>query len=160
MKLTIACDWCGKPICRCPSQIKPHNFCCRPCLAAFSNKSKNPEGYHTLKDFTKISKHMADLNHELNPERMTVATRKKLRQARLDSGSGLTYRKLYSRHEHRVVAESMLGRPLTPEEVVHHVDCDKRNNDPGNLMVLPSQAAHAALHKKLHDFFMMGGDAE
>lgn len=159
MKLQIACDWCGKMIIRQPSKIKKHNFCCRSCLAAFSNKSKNPEGYSALKDFTNISKHMTELNREMNPERMTVSTREKLRQARLDSGEGVSYRKLYGRHEHRAAAERMLGRPLTSEEVVHHVDGNKRNNAPDNLMVLPSQSAHAALHKRLHDFFMTGGDA-
>lgn len=159
MKLKIVCDWCGKLISRYPSQIKKLNFCCRSCLAAFSSKSKNPEGYSGLKDFTNISEHMTKLNLEKNPDRMTTSTREKLRQARLDSGDGISYKKLYGRHEHRVTAERMLGRPLTSEEVVHHVDGDKRNNAPDNLMVLPSQSAHAALHKKLYDFFMMGGDA-
>ncbi|MGI5965423.1 MAG: HNH endonuclease [Anaerotruncus rubiinfantis] len=160
MKSQITCDWCGKPISRSPSQIKRHNFCCRSCLASFSSKSKNPEGYSGLKDFTNISKHMTKLNLEMNPDRMSASTREKLRMTKLDSGKGVSYRKLYGRHEHRVAAEKMLGRHLTQEEVVHHVDGDKRNNTPDNLMVLPSQSAHAALHKKLHDFFMMGGDAQ
>lgn len=159
MKLQIDCDWCGEPIIRPPSQIKKHNFCCRACLAAFSNKSKNPRGYRALKDFTNISEHMTKLNLEMNVDRMTPSAREKLRRARLDSGKGVSYRKMYGRHEHRTAAEKMLGRPLTSEEVVHHVDGDKRNNAPENLLVLPSQSAHAALHKRLHDFFMMGGDA-
>ena len=56
------------------------------------------------------------------------------------------YRKIRGRHEHRIVAEQMLGRPLAPDEVVHHIDGDGLNNDPENLMVLPSQAEHARLH--------------
>jgi hypothetical protein len=36
-----------------------------------------------------------------------------------------------------------------PGEVVHHIDEDKTNCDPSNLMVFPSQAAHAAHHAKL-----------
>lgn len=54
------------------------------------------------------------------------------------------------RHEHRVVAERALGRPLLPGEVVHHEDLDIKNNRPSNLIVFPSQAAHAKHHKLDH----------
>ena len=37
---------------------------------------------------------------------------------------------------HRWVMEQILGRRLSSEEVVHHVDGDKLNNDPANV-VLP-----------------------
>lgn len=48
-------------------------------------------------------------------------------------------------YEHRVVAEDMLGRPLYDDEEVHHLDEDKLNNHPENLLVLPSSQ-----HMKLH----------
>lgn len=48
--------------------------------------------------------------------------------------------------EHRVVAAEMLGRPLDDEEVVHHLDHDKQNNDPANLYVFVSQSEHARHH--------------
>lgn len=89
---------------------------------------------------------MKTLNEELNPTRMTPETREKLRNCRLDSGEGRTYTKQYGRHEHRVVAEQILGRELRPGEVVHHIDGDKRNNAPENLKVFPSQAEHARFH--------------
>lgn len=56
-----------------------------------------------------------------------------------------TYRKRNSRHEHRVVAESMLGRPLLRGEIVHHIDGNKHNNAPENLQVM-TQADHLRLH--------------
>ena len=49
-------------------------------------------------------------------------------------------------HMHRLVAEQYLGRPLSPEEVVHHLDENKHNFDPGNLAVLPDQKFHAQVH--------------
>lgn len=51
--------------------------------------------------------------------------------------------------EHRLVMERKLGRPLTSEEVVHHIDHDPRNNDPDNLMVM-SHAEHCAHHNNRH----------
>lgn len=56
-----------------------------------------------------------------------------------------TYRKLNNRHEHRVVAERMLGRPLARNEIVHHIDGNKHNNTPENLQVM-TQADHLRLH--------------
>lgn len=79
---------------------------------------------------------------------MTVETRTKIREARLDSGEGVTYTKTYGRHTHRIVAEQILGRPLMKGEVVHHIDGNKRNNDPSNIMVFKNQAEHAKYHKE------------
>lgn len=50
--------------------------------------------------------------------------------------------------KHRWVAEQNLGRLLKPGEVVHHIDDDKSNNDPDNILVFPSQKAHAAFHAR------------
>lgn len=161
MKLQITCDWCGKTMERTPSHVKRHNFCSRRCLAAYSNKHKNPEGYATLKDYTNMAKHMTQLNLELNAHRMTPDVRAKLSKVRLNSGQQVSYRKVHGRHEHRVVAEQMLGRPLRSGEIVHHEDENKRNNAPDNLRVFASQKEHAQYHAKVNRFFFgKGGDAQ
>jgi uncharacterized protein (DUF1330 family) len=44
--------------------------------------------------------------------------------------------------EHRLVMENKLGRYLLPGEVCHHIDGDRENNAPENLMVFQTNAAH------------------
>ncbi len=39
-------------------------------------------------------------------------------------------------YEHKIVAEKMLGRKLTDKEVVHHLDENRSNNSPDNLLIL------------------------
>lgn len=48
---------------------------------------------------------------------------------------------------HRRVAETALGRPLTPADIVHHKDENKANNTPANLEV-QTRGAHTILHNK------------
>ena len=61
-------------------------------------------------------------------------------------GEGKSYPKLNGKHEHRVVMEQILGRPLSPWEIVHHKDGNILNNSPENLELLESQSVHASLH--------------
>ena len=100
---------------------------------------------------------MKTLNEELNPVRMTPETREKLRNSKLNTGKGVTYTKQYGRHEHRIIAEQILGRELKPGEIVHHIDGDKRNNDPGNIMVFSSQSEHIKWHLEHDPRFKTGG---
>ena len=46
---------------------------------------------------------------------------------------------------HRIVMESVVGRILSDHEVVHHVDGNKRNNTPSNL-VLMTPSEHTRHH--------------
>jgi hypothetical protein len=64
------------------------------------------------------------------------------------TGNGKSYIKQSGRHQHRIVAESMIGRPLLPGEVVHHRNGNKRDNSPENLEVLASQGEHVRRHRK------------
>lgn len=49
--------------------------------------------------------------------------------------------------EHRLVVEKYLGRFLNPFESVHHIDENKINNIPSNLIAFTSESAHQRFHK-------------
>mgnify|MGYP001566630107 CR=1 FL=1 len=57
---------------------------------------------------------------------------------------GLTHKLL-----HRQVVEKFLGRELTKNEIVHHVDENKKNNLLSNLIVFDSNSSHVKWHRRL-----------
>lgn len=141
-KIAISCSWCGNEIFRYPSAIGKHAFCSSDCRSKFLSKQHNPDGY--IKH-----QHLSEFNLKVNPSRMTMETRQKLRAFHLGKGEGKAYPKIYGQHAHRVTAEQVLGRPLEPGEVVHHKDGDKLNFSPDNLIVFSSQEEHAKHHLEI-----------
>jgi hypothetical protein len=59
-------------------------------------------------------------------------------------------------YEHRLIAESTLGRTLFPGEQIHHRDGDKTNNAPDNLEVIDIRA-HASKHSRRRDDLRIDG---
>ena len=62
-------------------------------------------------------------------------------------------------YEHRLVAEQMISRPLERDEVVHHIDGNRTNNSPENLVVMKRQE-HDKIKVKTKQYFHTGPDCE
>lgn len=79
----------------------------------------------------------------------TDASRRKMSKAKMKPGEGYTRGKFMQgqdrRYVHRIIAQEVLKRELRSSEVVHHMDCDKTNHHPTNLLVL-DRTSHSALH--------------
>ena len=86
---------------------------------------------------------ICDQKHNVELSRATAEQRGDTLRGR---GNKKTYTKRAGRHEHRIVAEEILGRPLRDGETVHHIDGNKKNNAKTNIQILSGQGEHARLH--------------
>ena len=137
----VKCGFCGRQFEKTGKRSR-QSFCAKSCYRAWLycfNKTENPT--NTAEFWTEERKQDA-------------RTRGQERK-----GKARGYKKYHQRHEHRVVAESIIGRPLKANEVVHHKDGNKGNNDPANLEVL-TRSEHARLHFLEYWRKRKGGDAE
>jgi len=126
------CDYCGIEFDK-KGKLRTRNFCCRKHLDLYNRQA------------------MSEFNQTENPlnstEGWTAERRAKWRARNLGKGENRTYKKVYGKHTHRVVAEMMLGRELFPDEVVHHKNGDKTDNRPENIEVM-TRGQHASLHMR------------
>jgi HNH endonuclease len=81
-----------------------------------------------------------------------LAAKEELRERRANGQGAITfagYRMLEingaKKYEHRQIMESHLGRPLTSEETVHHINHNPLDNRIENLRVM-TRAEHTRLH--------------
>ncbi len=57
---------------------------------------------------------------------------------------------------HLLVAERALGRPIMPPAEVHHIDEDKTNNVPSNLVICQDSNYHRLLHRRARAYAATG----
>jgi hypothetical protein len=87
---------------------------------------------------------------------MRAETRKAMSIAKTGKGKGFTLKPsgyielTMGPHKYRglhdVIMEAILGTPLLPDQVVHHIDENRQNNHPSNLQVM-TRREHTRLHQ-------------
>lgn len=116
----------------------------------------------TAETRNKISERHKELGTRPPPEAVDLANLNRGRREHSPSWKGGTsivngYRCVYQpdhprRHpngyvyEHITIAEATIGRRLNAGEVVHHLDHNKLNNHPDNLVVVESSPMHMRLY--------------
>lgn len=119
------CECCGKEFTtyKSPSRTKPR-FCSLKCIGESQKGNKNP-AYNGGRYFDSSGYVVLFM-----PEHPFCGAKKTVL-------------------EHRFIMECKLGRYLTKEEVVHHIDENKANNHIDNLMLFNSNSEHIKFHANL-----------
>ena len=61
-------------------------------------------------------------------------------------------------YEHRLVASEKLGRLLIKGEQVHHINGDKTDNRPENIIVVSCLQEHRSFHRKSNNLRLFGSE--
>jgi hypothetical protein len=141
-KITMQCETCGSEIRRYQCQVHEEKvYCSKSC----AGKAKRNGSW--------LNCHMCDSKfyrrygeQDLDIGKNQFCSKNCYFDWRRANSKKSTYLKIGAVHIHRIVAESFIGRKLSKDEVVHHIDNDKKNNHPSNLVIFPSQQMHAICH--------------
>lgn len=138
----LACETCSVIVRRYQSQLKTHTFCGRRCQALWQqNGTQLFCAYCDAEFYRRYGEQ--DIGERVNQ----FCSRECYSEFRIANMKVDTYPKHGAIHRHRIVAENRLGRPLRAGEVVHHIDLDKHNCEPVNLMVFQNQSLHMLCHR-------------
>lgn len=105
---------------------------CKACGSDFFKRSKLSLAQWTQKEFCSNACRGAFARKDQRFER--------------DGGRALVWVGDELRRRSHVVMEAEIGRPLTPAEVVDHINGDPTDDSPENLRLFASQSEHMAAH--------------
>lgn len=123
-RITVVCDNCGATVEKRASRSDwNRHFCCMSCYSEYKEKAEH--GGWTQESRLKASASRKRIQGPCKPD---------------------NYERSMGDRIHRRIAAEKLGRPLCKGEVVHHINGDKHDNRPENLMVFASQREHVEYH--------------
>ena len=162
--MTIKCEVCGKEY-RINQSIlnrAEHHFCSKACYGVFMSRDDVYAKCDMCGDTYKICKsHFGRTKTHFCSKECFYKYKRTQEERDRVSALGIGKQKYKHRNrqsEHRYIVEQKIGRKLKSDEIVHHIDGNKRNNDPSNLTIM-SRAEHAKLHARMRAA-AKGGDAK
>ena len=129
------CLYCGiELVLRISRDIERKKFCSRSCCIKWVKPNLGQK--HSAETKRKIGEKLK--------ERWQKGWRPRL-MLQKSTQSRSAYKCVGHERVHRVIMKALLGRELRTDEHVHHIDGNKRNNDPVNLELI-SASDHGRKH--------------
>lgn len=155
-RVICECDWCGKEFVKKYSDTRKtkHHFCSQQCMGKWQSENRTGKNHPTF------GKHLSrewKINLSKNHRDCKGKNHPMWSGGRCKNGAGyiLIYKPehlfagCYNQvREHRLIMEKFLGRYLDNNEVVHHVNGIKDDNNIENLILFANNKEHMEYHKK------------
>lgn len=144
------CELCGKPFYR--IQVRGHAYCSQSCY--WKAKSQKVECICLIcgKAFKRSPSIVQKGNVKYCSKKcqgidITGENHPKYQGGTTADGYHIVRFQGKAQRMHRLIIEAHVGRKLRKNEIVHHIDRNRSNNDISNLMVM-TRSDHAALHAR------------